>query len=522
MSLDAVDDDADVAAAATRVYINNVQQIFVSRQLTRTIHQNTFINSCNSWSPYDITKNGVLCLDTASEVSVFRDDNLFSRIFTSWRPVILNGVTEGGKLVVDEGLTEFGQVYYCKDVPANIVAFSLVYDKFSIIFDDGAFIVPVSPEKQWIFRRHHGSHLYTTHIDRWTTPPSEPICLSTVVTVDQRLSEFSQREQLGARRARELSRKLFHPGDGRLSDMLRLGKIRGAGCTPQDLWRANYIWGQPTAVLKGKTTNRQPKRALPDEIRPLVPVNQSLDVDILFVNNVAYFISVMSATEYVQVTPIDGKSIESIYHALTAQIRFAKRRGITVPTVFCDGEAAVHTEEFKERLLKDQDTTVEPVEIDPKVERKIRTVKERVRGTINSLPFALTAKLEMWLVIAVTFAINLIPTKNANGLISPREKLFGYAIDVNTELKHGFGDYVQVFEKSDNSTDPRTRGAIALTPTGSTDGTWWYMPLDTLGPHGKAVRRSRATSLPMPVEVIARLEREADKRPSKRKSKIEL
>ena len=42
----------------------------------------------------------------------------------------------------------------------------------------------------------------------------------------------------------------------------------------------------------------------------------------------------------------------------------------------------------------------------------------------------------------------LVPTRNTVDYVSPREKLYGRKINVDKELKHGFGDYVQVY--SDN------------------------------------------------------------------------
>ena len=53
--------------------------------------------------------------------------------------------------------------------------------------------------------------------------------------------------------------------------------------------------------------------------------------------------------------------------------------------------------------------------------------------------------------------IVLVPTRNSVDYVCPREKLFGRKIDVDKELKHGFGNYVQVHaDNVDNSMKPRT------------------------------------------------------------------
>ena len=88
------------------------------------------------------------------------------------------------------------------------------------------------------------------------------------------------------------------------------------------------------------------------------------------------------------------------------------------------------------------------------VERKIRVIIERVRAIINTVPFSLSKLLESWLLNR----LNLVPTSNSVAYVSPREKLYGRKINVDKELKHGFGDYVQVHTDSvDNSTKPDHR-----------------------------------------------------------------
>ena len=53
----------------------------------------------------------------------------------------------------------------------------------------------------------------------------------------------------------------------------------------------------------------------------------------------------------------------------------------------------------------------------------------------------------------------------------------------------------------DNSLNGKTRDAIALMPTGNMDGSWYYYTLS----NGGIVRRLRVKSLPMPDDVISRL-----------------
>ena len=115
----------------------------------------------------------------------------------------------------------------------------------------------------------------------------------------------------------------------------------------------------------------------------------------------------------------------------------------------------------------------------------------------------------MWLVKYAVSRIVLDPTRNSLNHISPRENLTGRNLDVDKEIKHGFGDYVQVHnDVIDNSTKLRTAGAIALMSSGNLEGSWYYMLLA----NERIVKRTKATVLPMPDEVILHLNVLASKR----------
>ena len=65
-----------------------------------------------------------------------------------------------------------------------------------------------------------------------------------------------------------------------------------------------------------------------------------------------------------------------------------------------------------------------------------------------------------------------------------------------------FGEYVQTHEEHDNSLLSCTVGAIALRPTGNQQGGYFFMSLHT----GRIINHLHATKLPMPSEVIIRVD----------------
>ena len=74
-------------------------------------------------------------------------------------------------------------------------------------------------------------------------------------------------------------------------------------------------------------------------------------------------------------------------------------------------------------------------------------------------------------------------------------------VDYNKHCQLQFGSYVQVHEEHDNTMKTHTTGAIATKPTGNTQGGHWFYSLAT----GWMLDRRRWTSLPMPAEVIERI-----------------
>ena len=336
-----------------------------------------------------------------------------------------------------------------------------------------------------------------------------------VSTVTQNKKKYSKREIKQAALARRYQINLGPCTSTELIKLITRGKLDNNRIVAQDVIRAYDIWGPALANLKGKTTSH--KTELQEEISILdkqLKTDQIMFVDLMFVNSVAYLISVFKPLDYVSVTKLSKKNISSLLDTVLSQMNSIKRHGLKVTMCRVDGESAISTEWFQSKISAEGtilDTTGagEAVSV---VERKIRQVKERFRGIACTLPYKLTEFLESWLVKYLLSRIVLVPTSNSSEYISPREKLWGRRINVNKELRHGFGDYVQVHSNEiNNSMHERTAGAIALMPSGNLEGSWFYYLLQ----NGKVVKRNKATAMPITDEIIAYLDNKAANRKGK-------
>ena len=234
-------------------------------------------------------------------------------------------------------------------------------------------------------------------------------------------------------------------------------------------------------------------------------------IDLMFVNGNPFLIAVVKPLEYVMVNKLAKRDNGTLWISLESDIRHITKYGFSMDLVRVDGEGAINSVWFETKLASigtalDSTGAGDAVTV---VERKIRQVKEKVRAVVNTLPYNLTEKLEGWLVRYAVNRIVLVPTRNTVDYASPREKLYGRKINVDKELKHGFGDYVQVHtDNIDNTNKARTAGAIALMSAGNLEGSWYYMLLS----NEQIVKRTKATSLPIPDEVILYINRLAEKR----------
>ena len=143
----------------------------------------------------------------------------------------------------------------------------------------------------------------------------------------------------------------------------------------------------------------------------------------------------------------------------------------------------------------------------PEIERQIRTLKERTRAIYCTLPFCkIPRRLTIEMLYAANYWLNMFPRKGAiSTTMSPRTLLTGLTMNYNRHCRLEFGEYVQTHEEHDNSLNPRTIGALALHLTGNVQGGYFFFSLTT----GKVINRMRWTTIPMPKEVIDRVERMA-------------
>ena len=141
----------------------------------------------------------------------------------------------------------------------------------------------------------------------------------------------------------------------------------------------------------------------------------------------------------------------------------------------------------------------------PEVERKIRLIKERGRGILNTLPFKKIPRLmQIELVYHVVLWLNAFPANSGvSETLSPREIVYRHKLDFAKHCKSPFGTYCEVHDEPapTNTMVTSSTPAIVLGPTGNLQGTYKFLSLVT----GKKVKRRAFTPYPMPDSVIRKV-----------------
>jgi hypothetical protein len=140
------------------------------------------------------------------------------------------------------------------------------------------------------------------------------------------------------------------------------------------------------------------------------------------------------------------------------------------------------------------------------IERKIRVIKERARGTFNTLPYKKLSKMmKVELLHFCVMWMNSFPMKSGiSEKWSPRELVSRHKLDAKLHCRSPFGSYCKVHVDPDitNTLDPRTKWAICMGPMGNLQGSYKFLSLAT----GKKVTQRKFTEMPITKSVIKQVE----------------
>ena len=372
---------------------------------TYTHYGVTFSMQCNHTIPMTW-----ILLDNQATADVFGNATLLHNIHEVTTPLHIQGIT-GVQVITQQGtLPGHGVVWYHPHVTVNILSMAKLKQQYHITYDSGkenAFIVrePDTTHTKYIFKESHDGLYYH---DLNNTQQMY------ITTVTENKQKYSQSDIKRADGVRALQKIIGHPTARHLSYLLDHHLIPNSPFTSHDVCRAEQIYGPDLGNLKGKTTRRNPPTVnhIIQQCPPTIIEqygNIMLSADIMHVNGIPFFVTWSRHIHFGTVDVLPSLQATDIGTALRRVLNIYTRGGFQVTTALMDGAfAGLH--DVCNQLQVTLNTTSRDEHVGD-VERYIRTIKERMRGVTNTLPFKrLTRSMIMELAKAVVYGLNSIPS----------------------------------------------------------------------------------------------------------------
>ena len=467
-----------LALCQSVVASNNTDPSNVFTGLTATTpHLFTGITSTNLLTHLASTD---IILDNASEPNIFKSKELLDCIIPC-APVSIGGVNSTGQKIVAKESGSFGpwdNVLHHPSAAANILSMAYTIKKFKVeLVDNGHTYLVTTPIGIFPFKLK-GSFFILDSSSR---------------------TFISKRQQTAIEDVKSIQARLGYPGTTELYNTVKNASINNLPITSTDVLRLAKL---PPAIqiLKGKMTAPKPTPRDIDSFPPSDIRHGTLSVDLMKLEGSVYLIGVIDQLSLTLAAQVKSRSVKDISSTIKLFISKARQQG-WVLNCLSDNEGAIKSLIAKNEITGD---TVSSGGHVPIVERKIRTIKERVRTILHSLPYYLPKSLLKYLVYFVVSRLNLTSQNSSVNEFGNRpafEIFFNRRIDYHRDLQVEFGQYVHLYDSTNsrpNTMQPRSVGAIALLPTGSTSGSVKFFSLGTM----RVITRDKFKPLPIPLEAV--------------------
>eukprot|EP01036_Dinobryon_divergens_P034190 gene34190-44172_t len=219
------------------------------------------------------------------------------------------------------------------------------------------------------------------------------------------------------------------------------GTFLNCPVTPEDLTLAEEIYGRCPGCDQGKMT--QSAHSPSKEARSNV-IGERVYVDLAFVDKAPLLVSIDEASNCILAYDLKGSKSSARLQQVLGKLEAAYLSyGHRIQNIYSDSEANLLSTEV---YLNGRGILLRhslPGRHCALVERAIRTIKDRARATLFSLPYILPPICRIPLFLDAASCCNLVPT-DATGARSPREIFTGVKIDASLHLRSKYGDYILV------------------------------------------------------------------------------
>lgn len=329
---------------------------------------------------------------------------------------------------------------------------------------------------------------------------------ATVPTIRANLDDFTAHEIKRATHARN-TQTMTNQSEKKFRHLVSNRLLHNCDdITTRDITNAHKMFGRDLPGLRGGTKRRRPKRVevnlveIPRDFMNLHK-NITLTADVFFVNGIPFLLTLSRQVRFITVQHVPHRSAGELANSIKLTLQKYGAAGFLVPIVLMDGEF----DKVCDKLPNTVVNTTAAREHVMEIERMIQTVKVKVRGIKNTLPWRLRHKplpnlFIKSMVYNAVFWLNAFPASPGVGIstvFSPRELVLRQSVDIKATCKVLFGSYCEVHHepesKDTNTMQPRTSEGIAMGPVGNIQGTQKFYDLRTR----RIIKRNNFDILPM-------------------------
>ena len=267
---------------------------------------------------------------------------------------------------------------------------------------------------------------------------------------------------------------------------LTSGELVGTNFNEHDLKLYFEVFEKDLEALKGKEKDKSHYIIRAEDM--LKENESAMYCDVFEVSSCKFLIACEMKSGFVLVTSLTGQKSDELTTALGECRDYFISHGCNVVAVEFDrggpDETLLMTRENLRTIPRSTHVSI--------AELNIKLIKERMRGVVTLLPYDISKKLVLHLVIGATMILNTITRSEGT---SSQLKLLGFFQDYLSQFALAPGEYCEVHTISNNLvTQPRTVSALALHPDPKNLAEWCFISLET----GELFTRHYAEAYPMP------------------------
>jgi hypothetical protein len=284
-------------------------------------------------------------------------------------------------------------------------------------------------------------------------------------TVQENEKLYTKEEVRRARLVHEFVCNTGYPSVGEAIHLLMDGNVRNLPkILPADVERAYRIYGVHPEYAKGQLVKRTVSRMPVDFTLRYTDKNLKLSMDVMHVDGQLFQVSVVDPLNLTLQSKVENESQTTLGLALQGHLAVLRSRDFNPQLVYVEPHSSFWV------MMQD----FPGVEIDvggagdyvAKVDAKICRIKETYHKVKHGLPWKLPKRFVSDLVGYAVSRLNIRRTQALSGNTCPRVLFTGIPVPYS-ELSMAFGDYVEVYEGTDNTSEARSVACIALCPVGN-------------------------------------------------------